>query len=76
MSLDLYEADELGCCCDFVEIVEDHGDRFELHHVIPDDGSPHQTTLQCPCAPDIELVEELLIVVDHRDQDPAEPLED
>lgn len=57
------------CGCDFVQIIEDLGERFELHHVIPDDGAPHVPDPECGCRPDIERVEYDLIVVGHLDQD-------
>lgn len=61
--------DEQSCDCDYVEIVVDAGERFELHHVIPDDGAPHVASLECGCNPDIDRDGYQLIVVDHRDQD-------
>jgi hypothetical protein len=67
--------DEVGeeceneCGCDFIEIIFDQGERFELHHVIPDDGAPHAATTECGCHPDIERVDYEFIVVDHKDQD-------
>ncbi len=64
------------CGCDFVQIVVDRGERFELHHVIPDDGAPHTHDLRCPCDPDYERVDYDLIVVDHCDQDPQISLDD
>jgi hypothetical protein len=59
------------CTCDFVQVIHDQGERIELHHVIPDDGAPHVTDVDCPCGPDIERLETDLIVVDHLDQDAA-----
>lgn len=66
---DVREECDTECGCDFVEIIFDQGERFELHHVIPDDGAPHAPTLECGCDPDIHRVEYDLIVVDHKDQD-------
>lgn len=58
-----------GCTCDFIQILEEDGDWFELHHVIPDDGAGHVPEPDCGCNPDIHRVEYDWIVVDHRDQD-------
>jgi hypothetical protein len=57
------------CGCDFVQILTDQNERFELHHVIPDDGAEHVPEPDCPCRPDIQRVEYDWIVIDHRDQD-------
>lgn len=70
------ECDSSECGCDFIEIVIDQGERFELHHVIPDDGAPHASTLECGCHPDVHRVEYDLIVVDHKDQDTDLALDD
>jgi len=57
------------CGCDFVQQLADGGERFELHHVVPDDGAEHQLEPDCPCRPDIHRVDYDWIVVDHRDQE-------
>jgi len=72
---DVQEECETECGCDFVQIIFDQGERFELHHVIPDDGAPHVEDVECGCKPGIERVEYDLIVVDHKDQDLDLPLE-
>ncbi len=73
---DIREEADPDCLCDHVEIIFDQGERFELHHVIPDDGAPHAPTLECGCAPDVHRVEYDLIVVDHKDQDTDLALDD
>jgi hypothetical protein len=64
--------EEVGPCgCDFVQIIVDNGETFELHHVIPDDGVEHTLEPNCPCDPAIERVEHDWIVIGHHDQDLA-----
>jgi hypothetical protein len=79
--MDVLEAEEEleqeDCCCDFVQIIHDDGDRIEIHHVCPDDGFEHNfELLDCACRPTIERLEVDLHVVDHKDADLDWPLAD
>lgn len=68
-SLTQHREDVEQCGCDFVQVIVDDGETFELHHVIPDDGAEHVLEPTCPCGPGIHRVEYDWIVVDHLDQD-------
>lgn len=59
------------CGCDFVQLIVDGGETFQLHHVVPDDGAEHTLEPDCPCDPEMERVDYDWIVVGHRDQDVA-----
>jgi hypothetical protein len=59
------------CYCDFVQFLEEDGERVELHHVIPDDGAPHTNDTDCGCNPVFQRLETDLVVVEHHDQDRA-----
>jgi hypothetical protein len=71
IDVDENECEPEHCTCDSVQTVIDQGERFELHHVWPDDGAPHVADVDCPCDPRIDRVDYDLIVVDHQDQDLA-----
>ena len=61
--------DETQCCCDYVEHITVAGRPVEIHHVIPDDDSPHEEHVACPCAPLVQWLRPDLVVVDHLDQE-------
>ncbi len=57
------------CYCDHIQLVNQLGEAVEVHHVVPDDGVPHDFDLQCPCGPVVERLDRDLVLVEHRDQD-------